>query len=56
MAWEQRECLQSGSRYLCTEVLNAYPKITIRYHTNSVGSVYEGTDALGTPPNGREPV
>ena len=39
MSCEQREGLQSDERYLFTEVLGAYPKITIRYHTSSVGSV-----------------
>lgn len=38
MSCEQREGLQSDERYLFTEVLGAYPKITIRYHTSSVGS------------------
>jgi hypothetical protein len=56
MSCEQREGLQSDERYLFTEVLGAYPKITIHYHTSSVGSVYEGMDAWGIPPNWREPV
>ena len=47
MSGEKREGLQSDERYLFTEVLGAYPQITIRYHTSSVGSVYEGMDALG---------
>src|SRR4029450_8222968 len=56
MSCEKREGLQSDERYLFTEVLGAYPKITIRYHTSSVGSVYEGMDAWGIPPNWCEPV
>jgi hypothetical protein len=56
MSCEQRECLQSDERYLFMEVLGAYPKITIRSHTSSVGSVYEGMDAWGIPPNWREPI
>ena len=48
--------MQSDERYLFTKVLGVYPKITIRSHTSSVGSVYEGMDAWGIPPNWREPV